>query len=61
MNGDNAELQELLQELTTTKPITLPCMERAVNFYECGPDGQYDHVAAYCIKRVLAELKGELK
>ena len=60
MLGDNAELLELLQELPV-KPITLPLMERAVNFYECGPDGQYDHVAAFCIKRVLAELKGELR
>jgi len=60
MDVDNAELMELLQELPI-KPVTLRDMERAVNFYECGPDGQYDHVAAFCIKRVLAELKGELR
>ena len=50
-----AELSLILASFSRVKPEdpTLSDLERALNFYECGPDGQYDDVAAYCIKYVM--------
>ena len=56
----DAELSLILASFSRVKPEdpTLSDLERALNFYECGPDGQYDDIAAYCIKYVMDEMKG---
>jgi hypothetical protein len=41
--------------------VSVAMLARAIRFYEHGPDGQYDRIAAACIKEVYERVKCDLR